>query len=82
MCSDVNFQSTCATVTLSADWALEGLHSCMNQLMSLKMAFRDESFSAVLIVTDKGSLTCVNPQMRLQISSLVKFPQTFNIWTV
>ena len=53
----------------------------MDQLMRLQVALSDKLFTTVFVGTDKRSLTCVNPQMRLEIASLLEFSETINEWT-
>ena len=53
----------------------------MDQLMRLQVALSDELFATIFKGADERSLTCVNPQMRLEIASLLEFSETLDEWT-
>ena len=82
MGSYVDFETARSAVSLATDVTLEGLLTRVDQLMRLQMAFGDEPLATVLKVADEGSLACMDPQMGLEVASLVELPQTLHIWTV
>ena len=72
----MDFQSASPRVTLAANVTDERLVARMDQLMGLQVSFRDKFLSAIFKRADKGSLSRMNPQMRLQVPGLLELSQT------
>ena len=55
----MNFQPTGPGIALSADVALEGLFTGVNQLVSLEVTFGDEFLAAAFKVARERSFSCL-----------------------
>ena len=74
----MDFQSASPRVTLPANVTDERLVARMDQLMGLQVSFCDKFLAAIFKRADKGSLSRMNPQMRLQVPGLLELSQTVN----
>ena len=59
----VNLQSTGARIPLSAHFALERLLTCVDQLVRLQVAFRDEALVAAYMATFEWTLPSLQQQI-------------------